>query len=379
MNVKKYDPIVPVNIGLTQGLSSAFFVIVATRLGANPFTIGIVSSSPYLGNLFAPFWSNITQRIEIRKVIASAVFLSSIILFFLLFIKSPISFMLSVIIYFIFFGGWEVLYPALIDLIYSEIAISILSRFDEIRSVSYTLVVAFSGLIMMLWGHKITFFAGAVFLLISALIILNSKTDKVFDDSLEKTNSIKILKEDPGIRKLVLIFMIAGTGMLIMLPAIPILEVNLLKLSDAKIGILLAVNSLAYILGMEIWSRYVKSISRLYITFTIGLIAIIGMALIYTLLPKYFMLVIANVFCGIGGSSISFFWQTFSISNPDYRTEDLSSLHLFTCGIRGIYAPILGALIIYLFSVKVNFIFSLILVIAGLAVFLLKGKDIFAV
>jgi predicted MFS family arabinose efflux permease len=171
--------------------------------------------------------------------------------------------------------------------------------------------------------------------------------------------------------------MIAGTGMLMMLPAIPILEVNVLKLSDAKIGVLFAVNSVSYILGMEMWSRYVKSVPRLYVTFTIGLISIITMALIYAFIPNYLMLIVANIFCGVGESSISFFWQTFSISNPDYRTEDLSSLHLFTCGVRGIYAPLIGSLIITAYGVKANFISSVVLIVVALIVFLITGRNIF--
>jgi MFS family permease len=377
MNFKKSDAIVPINIGLTQGLASAFFTVVATRLGATPILIGIISSSPYLGNLFAPFWSYITEKIKINKELAIAIFLGSVILSILAFIKIPIAFAFFVIIYFILFGAWDVLYPALIDLLYSEFAVNVIARFDELRSISYTLIVALSGFIMLFFSHKTTFIMGAVALLISGFFILKSNPKEAQDD-LEKIDIITIIREDPNILKLVSIFMVAGTGMLMMLPAIPILEVNILKLTNAQIGILLAVNSLAYILGMEIWPRYVKSLPRLYITFSIGIIAMIGMALIYAFAPNYFMLIIANIFCGIGGSSISFFWQTFSISNPDYRTEDLSSLHLFTCGIRGIYAPLLGALIVSVLSVKMNFLLSIGIILAALLGFLFKGRSIFA-
>ncbi|MGC8758200.1 MAG: hypothetical protein ACP5QX_07150, partial [Caldisericaceae bacterium] len=110
----------------------------------------------------------------------------------------------------------------------------------------------------------------------------------------------------------------------------------------------------------------------------IGIASIIGMALIYALFPNYLTMILANVFCGIGESSISFFWQTFSISNSDYRTEDLSSLHLFTCGIRGIYAPLLGALIVSIFNVKADFLLSIAIILISLYLFLFKGRDIFA-
>jgi MFS family permease len=378
MNFKRSDTIVPISIGLTQGLSSAFFIIIATRLGASPFLIGIISSSPYFGNLLAPFWSYIAQKMKIPKTLAITIFLDSAILSILSFIKTPLSFTLFVMIYFIFFGAWDTLYPALIDSVYAEFAVNLIARFNEFRSIAYTMIVAFSGSIMGLWGYKTTFLIASVVLFISGIIILKSKS-KTASDNIRKTNIVALIKEDSGIRKLVSIFMIAGTGMLMMLPAIPILEVNLLNLSDAKIGILLAVNSLAYILCMEVWSYYVKNITRLYTTFSVGIVAIIGMALIYAFLPDYFMLILANIFCGIGESSLSFFWQTFSISYPDYRTEDLSSLHLFTCGIRGIYAPLFGALIISVFDVKMNFLLSIFLILISLFGFLFKGREIFSV
>jgi MFS family permease len=378
MNFKRSDTIVPISIGLTQGLSSAFFIIIATRLGASPFLIGIISSSPYFGNLLAPFWSYITQKMKIPKTLAITIFLDSAILSILSFIKTPLSFTLFVMIYFTFFGAWDTLYPALIDSVYAEFAVNLIARFNEFRSIAYTMIVAFSGSIMGLWGYKTTFLIASVVLFISGIIILKSKS-KTASDNIRKTNTVALIKEDSGIRKLVSIFMIAGTGMLMMLPAIPILEVNLLNLSDAKIGILLAVNSLAYILCMEVWSYYVKNITRLYTTFSVGIVAIIGMALIYAFLPDYFMLILANIFCGIGESSLSFFWQTFSISYPDYRTEDLSSLHLFTCGIRGIYAPLFGALIISVFDVKMNFLLSIFLILISLFGFLFKGREIFSV
>lgn len=376
---KKYDKLVPVNIGLVQGLSSAFFGIIAVRLGASPLLVGIISSSPYLGNIFAPVWSFSVKFFSIRKLLSIAIFLSSLFLFLLMLTKKPNFYMLFAVIYYIFFGGWEVLYPSFIELLYSDIAINIIARFDEFRSITYTLSVFLSGFIMELFNFKITFLIAIILLIISGIVILKRNFEINHKDEIEKINLLIILREDEGIKKLVLIFMIAGTGMLIMLPAIPILEVNVLKLTNANIGFLFSINSLAYILGIEAWNRFVKNLSRLYMTFNIGIISIIFMGLIYAFFPNYLNLIIANIFCGIGGSSISFFWQTFSITYPDYRTEDLSSLHLFTCGIRGIYSPLIGSLIISFIGLKFNFLISIIFVLIGFLIFLFKGKDIFQI
>lgn len=379
MTFKRYDPIVPIDIGLTQGLSSAFFTVVATRLGAVPLLVGIIASSPYVGNLLAPLWSFLTQRHEIKKVLAMAIFLASAVLVVVAVMRTPLLFTLAIVAYFVFFGAWDVLYPALLDSIYSQVAVGVLARFDQLRSIAYTLIVIFSGYVMGASGHRTTFIIAAVSLMLSGVVILQSKTEAASSDDLEKATVASIIREDSHIRRLVLIFMLAGTGMLMMLPALPVVEVKTLNLSDASIGILLAVNSLAYIIAMEIWPRVVRNVAALFVTFSVGLAAIAVMALLYGFFPTYALLIVANVFCGIGGSSISFFWQTFSISHPDYRTEDLSSLHLFTCGVRGVYAPLLGALIIALLGVKMNFVLSAGVVLIGLLLFLIKGKDVFPV
>lgn len=379
MTFEKYDPIVPIDIGLTQGLSSAFFTIIATRLGATPLLVGIVASSPYVGNLLAPVWSALTQRREIKKTLAVAIFLAAATVIALSFVKTPLLFTLAVVVYFLFFGAWDVLYPALIDSIYAEVAVSVIARFDQFRSIVYTLVVVFSGYLMGIAGYMTAFALAAVSLVLAGLAILHSRTKAASSDELEKVTAIGIIHQDPPIRKLVLIFMVAGTGMLMMLPALPVIEVKTLKLSDASIGILLAVNSLAYIIAMELWARIVRSVATLHVTFIVGLVSIAIMALLYGFFPTFALLIVANVFCGIGGSSISFFWQTFSISHPDYRTEDLSSLHLFTCGVRGVYAPLLGALIIAALGVKMDFVLSAVVVAIGLLLFLATGKDVFPV
>lgn len=379
MTFKKYDPIVPIDIGLTQGLSSAFFTVIATRLGAVPLLVGIIASSPYVGNLLAPLWSFLTQRYEVKKVLALAIFLASAVLVVVSLMRTPLLFTLAIVAYFMFFGAWDALYPALINSIYSEVAVGVVARFDQLRSIAYILIVVFSGYVMGISGYMTTFVIAAISLTLSGVVILHSKTETASSDDLEKATAVSIMAEDSHIRQLVLIFMVAGTGMLMMLPALPVVEVRTLKLSDAHIGILLAVNSFAYIIAMEVWPRVVRNVAALYVTFSIGLAAIAVMALLYGFFPTYALLIVANVFCGIGGSSIAFFWQTFSISHPDYRTEDLSSLHLFTCGVRGVYAPLLGAVIIALLGVKMNFVLSAGVVLIGLLLFLIKGKDVFPV
>jgi hypothetical protein len=77
----------------------------------------------------------------------------------------------------------------------------------------------------------------------------------------------------------------------------------------------------------------------------------------------------------MGGSAIGIGWQSYTIINVDYRTEELSSLHLSTCGIRGLYAPFLGGFLILLTNVRFVFIVSSIIIILGLIYFIVRREN----
>jgi len=138
------------------------------------------------------------------------------------------------------------------------------------------------------------------------------------------------------------------------------------NLTNLQIGFLLGVNSISLIIFSRLWGNLNESPSHLTTTFRIGMLSITLMAIIYAISKSFYALLIANFFCGIGGSAISVGWQIFAINIMDYNTDDLAALHLFTCGIRGLYAPALGALITSLTNPKFTMLISSAFLFVGL-------------
>jgi hypothetical protein len=164
-----------------------------------------------------------------------------------------------------------------------------------------------------------------------------------------------------------LTLMVAGMGMVMMLPAFPLIEVNQLKLDNIQIGILLAVNSLTLVAASWFWGRRLSETpAHILNAFRLGMIAIVGMAILYALGGSFWELLFANILCGIGGSAISVGWRLFAINQPVYGTDDLSGLHLLTCGVRGLYAPALGALLISLWNPSLALWVAAALVLVGM-------------
>jgi hypothetical protein len=177
---------------------------------------------------------------------------------------------------------------------------------------------------------------------------------------------LEILHSDSLVWRMILVLMIAGTGMVMILPAFLLVEVRQLGLSSAQIGILLAVNSLVFTVMGEILGRKLsESPARVVNAFRLGMLSIIGMAGIYATGKLFWLLLVANILCGIGGSANSVCWRLFAIK-LNYCLDVLPGLHLLTCGIRGLCAPALGVFLITLWSPATALWVATGLVLAGI-------------
>jgi predicted MFS family arabinose efflux permease len=361
-----YDTIIHISLGLAAGLSAAFFAVLATRLGASAWLLALIASAPYLANLLAPFWVTQARRWGTRGLMVGSLGAAAVVLFVLGWTRSPLVFALLVLVYYLFYGIGDPLYVALAEIVYPERTGSSLGRVQAVFSGVHGLANALAGWLMDTFGVFITLAVAAVSTGVAAASYLpfpnlsNPEADGA-------ASPWQILRQDNLIRRMVLTLMVAGTGMLMMLPALPLIEVKQLQLNNTQIGILLAVNSLTLVAASWFWGRRLSDTPmHILNTFRLGMLAIVGMAILYALGGSFWELLFANILCGIGGSAISVGWRLFAINQPVYGTDDLSGLHLLTCGMRGLYGPALGALLISLWNPSLALWVAAALVLAGM-------------
>jgi predicted MFS family arabinose efflux permease len=360
------DTIIHISLGLAAGLSAAFFAVLATRLGASAWLLALITSAPYLANLLAPFWVTQARRWGTRGLMVGSLGAASVVLFVLGWTRSPLVFALLVLVYYLFYGIGDPLYVALAEIVYPERTGSSLGRVQAVFSGVRALANALAGWLMDAFGIFITLAVAAISTGVAAASYLpfpnlsNPEADGA-------ASPWQILRQDNLIRRMVLTLMVAGTGMLMMLPAFPLIEVTQLKLDNTQIGILLAANSLTLVAASWFWGRRLSETpAHILNAFRLGMLAIVGMAILYALGGSFWELLFANILCGIGGSAISIGWRLFAINQPVYGTDDLAGLHLLTCGIRGLYAPAFGALLISVRSPALALWVAAALVLAGM-------------
>jgi len=257
---------------------------------------------------------------------------------------------------------------ALAEVIYPERTGSSIGRVQAVFNGVLALANALAGWLMDTLGVLVTLTMAAISTGLAAVSYL-SFPNLSESDTNGMASPWQILRHDRLIRRMVLTFMIAGTGMVMMLPALPLIEVKQLGLDNTQIGILLAVNGIALIVASWFWGKLLNDTPTYILNvFRLGMLAIVGMAVLYAIGTTFWILLFANILCGIGGSAISVGWRLFAINYALYNTEDLSSLHLLTCGVRGLYAPVLGALLIILLSPAATLWIAAGLILVGMLI-----------
>jgi len=363
-----FDTIIHASLGLAAGLSAAFFAVLAARLGASAWLLALIASAPYLANLLAPFWVTQARRWGTRGLMVGSLGAAAVVLLLLGWTSSPQVFAFLVLFYYLFYGIGDPLYVALAEIVYPERTGSSLGRVQAVFNGVHALASALAGWLMDTLGVFITLAIAAVSTGIAA--VSYSRFPNLSNPDAEGTASPRqILRQDSLIRRMALTLMVAGTGMVMMLPAFPLIEVNQLKLDNTQIGILLAANSLTLVAASWFWGRRLSETpAHILHAFRLGMLAIVGMAVLYALGGSFSELLAANILCGIGGSAIAVGWRLFAINHARYGTDDLSGLHLLTCGIRGLYAPALGALLITVWNPTVALWIAAVLVLAGMLI-----------
>jgi MFS family permease len=365
VSYQTFDTIIHGGLGLAAGLSGAFFAVLAARMGASAWLLALIAGAPYLANLLAPFWVAQARRWGARGMMVGSLAAAGVVLLVLGSVRSPLAFALSALLYYLLYGIGDPLYVALAEIVYPERTGSSLGRVQAVFNGVRAVASALGGWLIDAFG---AFFTLAMATLSTSVAAVSYLSFPNLSSTTQESAASpwRILRQDGLVRRMIVAFMVAGTGMLMVLPAFPLVEVKQLGLDNTQIGLLLAANSLTLVAASWLWGRKLSE-TPAHITnaLRLGMIAIAGMSVLYALSGSLWELLFANILCGIGGAAIWVGWRLFAIHYP-YSTADLSSLHLFTCGVRGLYAPFLGALLIAAWRPSVAFWVSAALVLAGM-------------
>jgi MFS family permease len=186
------------------------------------------------------------------------------------------------------------------------------------------------------------------------------------DDRPRPADAWRALRDDGGYRRLLVSAFVFGSGVWLMQPATPILLADVVKATTTQVGLLAGAGALAALGGNVVWGRLVdkrRSVQALRAVYLVGMLAPATYALCASV-PS--LVVGAAVAESLMATGLDLVWMlaVIEFAGPG-RTAQYAAIASTLAGIRGVVAPLCGALLIETLGLQALYIISAALMGGG--------------
>lgn len=359
------------------GLFNLLPFILYKDLHATPFELGVIITLKPLVSILSSYWSDRVYRIPGRLVssIIAARWIAFLPFLFFPFVSSP----WYVIVCFGLFMFLQVgMMPAWMELLKQNVP----ARTRE-SVFSYTQAFGYfgGGLLPFAVGWVLDEWIGAWrwMFVITACLSLSAFVwqRKIVLRPIEPTNdkhvsahpllqpwksAWEILKSRPDFAKFQIGFMIIGSGLMIIQPALPVFFVDGLHLSYTEMGVAITLcKGIGFAAGSPIWVRWMQRVDLFYFGAVIAALAALFPMLLLAAQNHMAWLFVAYLTYGLMQSGNELSWN---LSGPQFAKQQdsspFSSVNVIAVGVRGMFIPSIGALCLAQFGA------STVIVLSGL-------------
>jgi hypothetical protein len=215
----------------------------------------------------------------------------------------------------------------------------------------------------------------------------NNFSFKLFKDILilPVRNTKRIFKKNKPFFRFEIYFFLYGMAFMVILPAIPVYAVDVLNLGYTPISIArgLIFQSLLIIFMPLMGRLHGTGNPTKFCGYSFILLAFYPLIFMSAQFPvfanffpdKIYIVYAAFVVFGIGMSAISISWTLGSIFYaPPFEVSNYQAVHITLTGLRGLFSPAIGYMVMKMFSVNYTFILSAFLFFTGGILMLLDTR-----
>ncbi len=326
--------------GLFSGMVVPFLGVTARRMDASPLLVSLVVAGPAVGMLLAAWWSVvIAGRSPVPYLVwpgavARGLFLLTPLL------PGPGSFVALVLAYQILSGITTPAYAAAVRLLFPpEHRGTLVGLVRTALSCASILGSLLAGPALQRFGHRFVFPVAALFGIAGALAYSRLRVPRFSgpQDRPSLREVWRIAWADERFRRVLWTTFAFGVGGWTMAPAVPILLVDVLRATNAQVGVFAAASSAASTVGFFLWGRLIDRSSGLA-TLRIALLVSAITPLLYAAAPSPWIVLAPAVALG---------WMTSVMElAPPHLVVHYAGAYTSLIGVRGLLAPLLaGALL----------------------------------
>jgi MFS family permease len=203
-------------------------------------------------------------------------------------------------------------------------------------------------------GFRLAFPVAALFGMAAALTLRRLPVPSVPEAAKPVRHTLReawtAVREDAGFRGLLIASSVFGTGIWMMTPATPLVQVDVLRVTTAQVGMFAAVAGAVAIVANLLWGRLVdrrSSLTTLRTIYAMGTLTPIIYYLACTGLRTPWMLVPAAISESLLATGLDLVWMLVVIDFAGPRRTALyAAIGATLAGVRGVIGPLLGALLI---------------------------------
>lgn len=158
-------------------------------------------------------------------------------------------------------------------------------------------------------------------------------------------NAWELLRRRPDFARFQVGFMLIGSGLMIIQPALPVFFIDRLHLSYTEMGVAVTLcKGIGFACGSPFWVKWIGQVNLFYFGSVIAAIAALFPLLLFGAEIQMIWLYLAYLSYGIMQSGNELSWN---LSGPLFAKKEDSSLYssvnVIAVGIRGVFVPMMGA------------------------------------
>lgn len=374
-----YDSLGALAFAFFAGLSANFFPIIARKLGASSFQMGLISCAPFLGALFTLYWARLSDNAvsQMGFYVKVKLLARAVILFTFLAIN-PWIFIFLVFLSSLLEQAGSPAYVGIMKKIYSDDYRGRAMGYVRTEMAITGIFASYlGGFLLDHFSYRYIFPLGAIFGILS---VASFGKIKVKEENMKRQKKkqgllpreiLEVFKKDKAFALFLMVFFMQGFANLMVMPLYPIFLVDYLRISNTTMGKLVSLSSLFLIFSYLFWGYYIdKKGSCRSLALSFSLASFIPVCYFFASTIWYIVpaSIISGFTAGTGELARVHFITNRAKSKdvPIYQGVDFTLM-----GLRGIIAPFLGIALIHWIDIRFVFLISFSLVsISSLAMFL---------
>lgn len=361
--------------GISFGLSTSFFNLIARKIGISTWLIALLTSSVFFGSLLSYPWLKISVRIrKIPFVVTMKSIARALLFLFLLPRHSPPFYVTIIFIYWILEMGSNPAYWGIIKEIYPENHRGKAMGYVRVEMAIAILLSSYAGgWLLDRISYRFVFPLGAFF----GLIALNFFRRIPLKESINKFSKpeedgyfqkgLEILKEDKVFRKILIALFLLGSGYLLSAPLFPVFLVDILNVSNFTAGKLTALYSLFWIVSYGWWGEFMDKKKSPLLTFLLSTPTFVLFPFLHSIAFNLFPVYLAYSLSGFldGGFELGKMGLITRLATRD-KVQFYSAIDYTLMGIRGSILPFVGIGLAKILALRGVFLLSTLLASIGI-------------